>query len=185
MQVTVTGRHMSINDSLRDYAEQKFGRLAKIFDAEPLIAEVVLSEEKNKSNPNKDIAEVTLRLKGHVVRAEEAAPDMHSAIDLAASKAEAQMRKYKTRVVDRRNHAGQAVKTAPGAGQIPEEEPAAEPAVSRVKTIAMKPMTEDEALLQMELLGHDFFVFRHAETDLVSVLYRRRGGDFGLIQPSA
>lgn len=183
MQVTVTGRHMSVSDSLRDYAEEKFGRLAKIFDAEPLVAEVVLSEERNKSNPKKDVAEVTLRLKGHVVRAEEAAPDMHSAIDLAASKAESQMRKYKTRVVDRRNHAAEAVKTAPGVAELAETEPEA-PVVARVKTIPMKPMSEEEAVLQMELLGHDFFVFRHDETDQVSVLYRRRGGDFGLIQPT-
>ena len=106
MQVTVTGRHMAITDSLREYAEEKFGRIGKIFDAEPMVAEVVLHVEKNKSNPNKDVAEVTVRLKGHVVRAEEAAPDMHEAIDLAADKAEAQMRKYKTRVVDRRTHSG-------------------------------------------------------------------------------
>ena len=185
MQVNVTGRHMTPTESTRAYAEEKFGRLSKIHDAETLIAEVVLEAQKNRSNPDRFVAEVTLRLKGHVVRAEEAAGDMLSAIDLAASKAEKQMRKYKSRVVDRRagKHPSTVVKTAPGDDQvaIPEEE---EPIVTRTKIVPAVPMTEEEAILQMELLGHDFFVFRSVETSEVNVLYRRTGGDFGLIQPA-
>jgi ribosome hibernation promoting factor len=186
MQVKVTGRHMTPTESTRTYAEDKFGRIGKIYDAESVVADVVLEAQKNRSNPDRFVAEVTVRLKGHVVRAEEAAADIHAAIDLAASKAESQMRKFKSRVIDRRNgkHGPTVVKTAPGDLQVPvlEDE---EPAVTRTKVIETTPMTEDEAILQLELLGHDFFVFRSAETDAINVLYRRSGGDFGVIQPSS
>ncbi len=186
MQVKVTGRHMTPTESTRAYAEDKFGRIGKIYDAESIIAEVVLEAQKNRSNPDRFVAEVTVRLKGHVVRAEEAAADIHAAIDLASSKAETQMRKFKSRVIDRRNgkHGSTVVKTAPGDGQLPMPE-AEEPAVTRTKVVRTTPMTEEEAILQMELLGHDFFVYRSAETDAISVLYRRTGGDFGVIQPSS
>jgi putative sigma-54 modulation protein len=182
MQVKVAGRHMTVTDTTRAYAEEKFGKLAKIYDAEPIVAEVVLDVRKNRSNPDRFTSEVTIRLKGHVVRAEETSTDMHAAIDLAADKAETQMRKYKTKVVDRRAHHATVTKTAPGDAQIAEE---VEPEVVRVKTFDAKPMTEAEAMLQLELLGHDFFVFRHAETDVLNVMYRRNDGDYGLIQPRA
>jgi putative sigma-54 modulation protein len=189
MQVKVTGRHMSPTEKTRAYAEEKFGRIGKIYDAEPVIAEVVLEARKNRSNPDRFIAEVTVRLKGHVVRAEESAPEMHAAIDLAADKAETQMRKYKSRVVDRRSgkkRSTTAVKTASGDDQISETEiEAAEPIVSRTKIIDVKPMSNEEAALQLDLLGHDFFVFRDEATEEINVLYRRTGGDYGLIQPRA
>jgi putative sigma-54 modulation protein len=185
MQVKVTGRHMAPSESTRAYAEEKFGRISKIHDADPIVAEVVLEAQKNRSNPDRFVAEVTIRLKGHVVRAEEAAADMHSAIDLAAAKAETQMRKYKSRVVDRRagKHPATVVRTAPGDGQLSEREEA--PVVTRTKIVEAVPMSEEDAILQMELLGHDFFVYRSAETSEVNVLYRRTGGDFGVIQPTA
>ncbi len=184
MQVKVAGRHMTVTEPTRAYAEEKFGKIAKIYDAEPIVAEVVLDVRKNRSHPDRFTAEVTVRLKGHVVRAEETATDMHAAIDLAAAKAEKQMRKYKTKVVDRRNNKIAVTKTAPGDMQIAEE-PEEAPELVRVKTVDAKPMTEEEAMLQLDLLGHDFFVFRHAETEMVNVLYRRNDGDYGLIQPSA
>ncbi len=184
MQVTVKGRHMVITDSLRAYAEEKFGRVSKVFDTDPSVADVVLHVEKNKSNPTRHVAEVTLRLKGHVVRAEEASDDMHAAIDLAAEKVERQMRKYKTKVIDKRNHAAVSVKTAGGDAEI-SGAIIAEPEVVKVKKLEVMPMTDEEAILQLELLGHDFFVFRHMDSELINVLYRRNDGDFGLIQPTA
>jgi putative sigma-54 modulation protein len=185
MQVKVTGRHITVTDPTRVYAEEKFGRIGKIYDGETVVADVVLEVGKNRSRPDRFTVEATIRLKGHVVRAEETATDMHAAIDLAADKAESQMRKYKSRVVDRRTHGVSVVtKTAPGETEIHAEEPD-HIEVSRVKTVDAKPMTEEEAILQLELLGHDFFVFRHAETELVNVIYRRSGGDYGLIQPRA
>ena len=185
MQVTVTGRHMDVTDALRVYAEQKFGRVSKIFDAEPLLAEIVLRAEKNPSIASRNVAEVTLRLQGGVVvRAEEAAPDMHAAIDLAADKAEVQMRKYKTRIIDRRNGkiAATVVKTASGDAEI---KPEKAPEVVRVKLVDAQPMSQQEAILQLELLGHDFFVYRDTTTSGVAVLYRRKDGDYGVIQPTA
>jgi putative sigma-54 modulation protein len=187
MQVTVTGRHMTVNDSTRAYAEEKFGRISKIYDAEPIVAEVVLYAHKNPAIADRFVAEVTVRLKGHIVRAQESAGDMHAAIDLAADKAEAQMRKYKDRVVHRRNGrrtAATVVRTAPGDSEIPVEV-TPEPEVVRLKKIEMSPMTEEEAILQLELLGHDFFVFEHADDGLFSVIYRRTNGDFGMIQPTS
>jgi putative sigma-54 modulation protein len=186
MQVKVTGRHMTPTESTRAYAEEKFGRLSKIHDSDNAVAEVLLEAQKNPSNPDKFVAEVTVRLKGHVVRAEEHANDMYAAIDLAAAKAETQMRKYKSRVVDRRSgkRATTVVKTVPGIepNHAPEPE---EPIVTRTKFIDAEPMTEEEAILQLELLGHDFFIYRSAESDAVSVLYRRSQGDFGVVQPNA
>ena len=184
MQVKVVGRHMTVTDPTRAYAEEKFGRISKIYDAEPIVAEVMLDVRKNRSRPDRFTAEATIRLKGHVVRAEETATDMNAAIDLAADKAESQMRKYKTKVVDRRTRGRAVTKTAAGDSEL-KDEPADVSEVVRVKTVDAKPMSEDEAMLQLELLGHDFFVFRHAETDLVNVLYRRNDGDYGLIQPLA
>jgi putative sigma-54 modulation protein len=185
MQVTVTGRHLTPTEPTRAYAEEKFGRLAKIYDADSLVAEVVLEAQKNRSIPDRFVAEVTIRLKGHVVRAEESANDMHAAIDLAAAKAETQMRKYKSRVVDRRSgkHPQMVVKTAPGDAQI-SEAPPVEAVVTRTKVIEALPMSEEEAVLQLELLGHDFFVYRATDTNEINVLYRRTSGDFGVIQPA-
>jgi putative sigma-54 modulation protein len=185
MKVKVTGRHMSPSEATRVYAEEKFGRIAKIYDAEPIVADVVLEAQKNRSNPERFVAEVTVRLKGHVVRAEEHASDMHAAIDLASAKAETQMRKYKSRVVDRRSgkRTLTVVKTAPGDAQVAEQEEV-EPVVTRTKIVEAIPMSEEEAILQLELLGHDFFVYRSAESNEVNVLYRRTAGDFGVIQAS-
>ena len=184
MQVTVTGRHMQVTEPIRTYAEEKIGRIARVFDAEPMNAEVVVHVEKNPANPNPAVAEITLHMKRAVVRAEEAATDMYAAIDLAADKAERQMRKYKSRLIDKRNHGQQVVKTAPGDTQLTEnEEEAGE--VVRTKTIEVKPMSEEEAMLQLELLGHDFYLFMHEPTDTLSVMYRRDDGDYGIIQPSA
>lgn len=181
MQVKVVGRHITVTDPTRAYAEEKFGRIGKIYDAEPIVAEVVLDVRKNRSHPDRFTAEVTIRLKGHVVRAEETSTDMHAAIDLSADKAETQMRKYKKKVIDRRNHGQAVTKTAAGDSEIAEEVEASQ--VVRTKTVDAKPMTEEEAILQLELLGHDFFVFRDASTERVNVLYRRNDGDYGLIQP--
>jgi putative sigma-54 modulation protein len=182
MQVTVTGRHMHVTDPIRAYAEEKIGRIAKVFDAEPMNADLVIRVEKNPANPTPAVAEITLRMKRAVVRAEEAAVDMYAAIDLAADKAERQMRRYKSRIIDKRNHGQQVVKTAPGDTQLGESEEEVREVV-RTKTIDTKPMSEDEAMLQLELLGHDFFVFTHAESNALNVIYRRNDGDYGLIQP--
>jgi putative sigma-54 modulation protein len=185
MQINVTGRRMPVTDAIRAYAEEKVSKAARIHSTDEMVVDVVLHVEKNPANKNKDVAEVTARMKGIVVRAEEAAPDMYAAIDLVSEKLERQMRKYKTKLVNRRT-GKTALKTAPGVEELPEPlsaEPEAQ--LVRTKVIDTKPMSEDEAILQMELLGHDFFVFTHADAGTVNVLYRRQDGDYGLIQPGA
>ncbi len=185
MQISVVGRHMEVTDAIRAYAEEKVGKAAKVHNREEMQVDVVLHVEKNPAQKNRDVAEVTARMKGVTVRAEEAAPDMYAAIDLVSEKLERQMRKYKTKLISRRNGNGKpVVRTAPGDSEIaptlPEEEFFGE--VVRVKSIKPEPMTEEEAILQMELLGHDFFVYANAETDAVNVLYRRHNGDYGRIE---
>lgn len=188
MQIKVTGRHIPVTEPIRAYAEEKVAKAAKIHDREDMTVDVILHVEKNPANKNKDVAEVTARLKGIVVRAEEAAPDMYAAIDLVSEKLERQMRKYKTKLMGRRN-GKTSVRTVAGGSELPppfpqeDEEP--EGALVRTKYIDTKPMSEDEAILQMELLGHDFFVFTHADEGTVNVVYRRHDGDYGLIQPRA
>lgn len=184
MQLTITGRHMPVTDPIRSYAEEKISKIAKIHDRDDMSVDVVLHHEKNPSNKNRDVAEVTAHMKGFVVRAEEAAADMYSAIDLVSEKLERQMRKYKTKLIDRRFNGKTAVRTAPVA-EISTEPEEVQGVLVRTKVIEMPPMTEDEAILQLELLGHDFFVFKHAENGDVNVLYRRNDGDFGLIQTQA
>ncbi len=184
MQINVVGRRMPVTDSIREYTEEKIGKAAKVHDRDDMVVDVVLHVEKNPANKNRDVAEVTAHMKGVVVRAEEAAPDMYAAIDLVSEKLERQMRKYKQKLMSRRNGAKTAVKTAPGVEELPE--PLAEEAagqVVRTKVVDAVPMTEDEAILQLELLGHDFFVFRDTDEGQVNVLYRRHNGDYGLIQP--
>lgn len=186
MQIQVKGRHMDVSPAIRDYAIEKIGKVAKIHDRDEMTVEAVLHVEKNPSQKFRDVAEVTARLKGIVVRAEEAAPDMYAAIDLVSEKLERQMRKYKTKLVDRRNGGRAVLKTAPGDMELGsgfEEEQAS--AIVRTKRVDAKPMTSEEAILQMELLGHDFFVFTSAESNAVNVIYRRKDGDFGLIETGA
>lgn len=184
MQINVTGRRMPVTDSIRAYAEEKVSKAARIHDRDEMVIDVVLHVEKNPANKNRDVAEVTAHMKGMVVRAEEAAPDMYAAIDLVSEKLERQMRKYKTRLVQRRN-GKTAVKTAPGVEEIaaPPTVEQEEGRIVRKKLIDAKPMTEEEAILQLELLGHDFFVFTHADEGTLNVVYRRQNGDYGLIQP--
>lgn len=180
MQIVVKGRHMTVNDSLREYAVEKIGKATKVFDHNTITAEVELYHEKNPSIEKSQIAEVTIYTKGPVIRAKEAATDMHAAIDLVSEKLETQVRKYKGKIKDR--HSAKAAQPPVPAPEFPLEEEPEGPTIVKTKRLQVKPMTEEEAMLQMELLGHDFFVFVSSETDLVSVLYRRRDGDYGLIE---
>lgn len=175
MQMIVKGRRMEVTPAIRDYAEEKIGRVAKILDSMLMSAEVELYTERNRSIEKGQVAEVTVYTKGPVIRAKEAASDMYAAIDLVSEKLERQVRKYKTKIVDR-HKSGPAPVPAP-----PLVEEANEPSIVKTKQVESKPMSTDEAILQMELLGHDFFVFRSEDTEGTNVLYRRHDGDYGLI----
>ena len=191
MAIIVTGRKMTVSDALRQYAEEKIGNSMKVMDIDPLDAEVVLSVKKNPSIALPCKCEVTIRTKGNVVHVEESEQDMYAAIDVAAAKVLRQLRKFKTRVIDRKVRAGAhgdaaSIKTlAEGTGDLDLDALMAELAddeVVRVKEIEFAPMTEEEALVQIDLLGHDFFVYTDRDTDTVRVLYRRSEGGYGLLK---
>lgn len=174
MQLSVKGRNLEITEALRRYAEEKLGRLTKYLE-QIVSASVVLSVEKHRH-----LAEVTLRVRDLTIRAEESTGDLYSSIDLVAEKLERQILRYKERIV------AHTVR-APREAREPGEERLADEGARVVKTkrFAVKPAEVDEAILQMDLLGHNFYVFRNARTEDVNVLYRRRDGNYGLIEPEA
>lgn len=187
MAITVTGRKMAITDAMRQYAEEKVGNSMKVMDIDPLDAEVVLHVEKNRSIAAPCCCEVTLHTKGHVIRVEEYEDDMYAAIDVAAAKVVRQLRKYKTRVIDRkvRSGADESIKTVPTENTSLDDlmaELSADDEVVRVKEYEWEPLTEEEALIQIDLLGHDFFAYIDRDTNTPCVLYRRTGGGYGLLK---
>ena len=182
MTITVSGRKMPVTDALRQYAEEKVGNAIKAVDADTVSTEIVLYTEKNPANPLPAICEVTVRVKGHIVRVEESEEDMYAAIDVAAAKVLRQLRKFKTRVLDRKPR---EAAVAPVGEFDPESlmaEFTADEEVVRVKEIEFAPLTEEEALVQIDLLGHDFFAYTDRDTNLVNVLYRRDDGGYGLLK---
>jgi putative sigma-54 modulation protein len=184
MQVTVKGKNTEVPDKLRALAERKLAKIQR-FDDRILSMDVEFSEERNPRVADAHHVEVTLTTKHRLVRARAAARDPAAAVDQVIDRLQRQVKKLKGRRVDRTQHAGSA-KTLPVA------EPPAEPAeppettdIVRFKKIEMKPMRPEEAVDRMDLLGHDFYLFANAETERVNVVYRRRGGGFGLIEPEA
>ena len=189
MAINVTGRKMTISDALGAYAEEKIGNALKTLDIDPLDAEVVLHVEKNRSIANGCCCEVTIRTHGHVVRVEEYENDMYAAIDVAAAKVSRQLRKFKTRVVERRVREAQeeeaSFKAAPA--ELTDldalmAELSADDEIVRVKEMEFEPLTEEEALIKIDLLGHDFFAYIDRDTEAFCVLYRRANGGYGLLK---
>ena len=192
MDITVSGRKMPVSEPLRVYAEEKIGGSVEQLDVGAIACEVVLYKEKNPANPSPSICEVTVLMKGHVARVEESEEDMYAAIDVAAAKIARQLRKFKTRVQSKRKkkteqeiayrdedaHPATDLDLDKLMDELSEDE------IIRRKKIEFTPMTEDEALIQIDLLGHDFFVYTDRDTDNVHVLYRRSDGNYGLLTPS-
>jgi putative sigma-54 modulation protein len=178
VRLQVKGKNVEISDSLRTYAQEKLSKLDKhLNDAARL--ELELAVEKNPSIAESQIAEGTIWTKGPVLRARESSPDMRASIDMLVEKLERQARRYRDKRRPRGGgRAAPVVET--GADAVVEEE---SPMIVKTKQFAVKPMTPEEAVLQLELIGHDFFVFQNAETTDVNVVYRRRDGDYGLIEP--
>jgi putative sigma-54 modulation protein len=177
VRLQVKGKNVEVSDSLKAYARQKLGKLEKhLNDASRL--ELELQVERNPSISENQVAEATIWTKGPVLRARESSSDMKASIDLLVEKLERQARRYreKRRRGPGRNH------DQPLAGRpvVVEEE---SPVIVKTKQFAVKPMSAEEAVLQLELVGHDFFVFLNGETNDVNVVYRRRDGDYGLIEP--
>jgi len=176
MNFIVSGKNIDITEALRSTIIKKLGKLDKFFNPDT-DAYVTMSVEKNRH-----IVEVTIPFNGVVLRAEEASDDMYISIDEVIDVLEGQIRRNKTRLKKKLyNGAIKAEYFAQIEAQKDEEEH--EFKVVRSKKFAIKPMTLDEAILQMNLLGHQFFVFSSAETDEVNVVYRRKDGNYGLIEP--
>ena len=167
------GRGVEVTDALRSYAEKRLGRLERQLPDSQV--ELQLSAENNPSIKDSHVAEATIRTKGPVLRARESSHDMRASIDQLVDKLERQVTRYR----EKRGRRRRASRQAPDEG-IPMPE---EPQIVRTKQFAVKPMTAEEAVLQLELVGHDFFVFRDADSDEVNIVYRRRQGGYGLIEP--
>lgn len=188
VDIKISGRKVTVSDALRDRVEDKVGSALKVFDIKPMSCDVVLRVDKNPSNPDRKACEVTVFVRDNVVRVVASSDDMYTAIDEAADKATRQLRKYKTRVVDRRqrSRAAQAVPmSAEDLASLIEPAPNEEEddQLVREKIIDLVPMTEEEALVQTDLIGHDFYVFTNATTGLINVIYHRKNGGYGIIKP--
>ncbi len=179
MQIIVKGKNIEITGALREYALEKVSKVEKYLDR-ILKTEIEMSVERNPKISDNQVVEVTIFSSGPIIRAKESAADMYQAIDLVTSKLERQARKVKKKMIDRSHHAKNPFKEA-AAVDVEEEE--AEPKIVKTKSFPLKPMIPEEACLQMDLVGHDFFVFINAETEETNVVYRRKDGNYGLIEP--
>lgn len=179
MQVIVKGKNIELTEALKEHANSKVDKIGHL-GVEIQEIEVKLVVEKNPSIKENQIAELTAFGGGRILRATDRDRDMYVAIDKAVSKLQRQIKKFHGKQIDRtqQTHAGRQ--------RLPVEEPAEEPRPTIVKTksISLKPMTAEEAALQMEMLDHDFFVFTDSDTENTSVVYRRKDGDYGLIDTS-
>lgn len=189
VDIKISGRKVSVSDGMRDRVTEKIGDALKVFDIQPMNCDVVLRMGRNRTKPERTTCEVTVFVRHNVVRVEANAEDMYTAIDEAASKVSRQLRKYKTRVVDRRQRSVRSIRTN-GATETPkdlssliESSEDDDNQLVREKVIELTPMTEEEALIQTDLLGHDFYVFMNSTTGLINVIYHRNNGGYGIIKP--
>ncbi len=179
MEISVKGKNLEVTGALRSYAEKRVGKLEKFFEVGPVATQVLLSTEGDRH-----VVEVTLQVNSLLLRGEQKTADMYASIDGVVEKIERQIDKYKTRI--NRKLRGEVKSAGAAAGVHPDEEEGRTPGLGRVvrtKRFAIKPMSVEEAVMQMELLGHDFFVFSNDQSEEVNVVYKRRDGDYGLIEP--
>ena len=174
MNYMISGKNIDVTEGLKQAVYDKLGRLEKFFN-EDTNAQVTFSVEKERQK-----IEVTIPMKGHIIRAEQVSDDMYVSIDMVVEIIERQVTRYKKRIVDQEQDA------AYFQPQFLEEEDdtdEGEISIIRSKKFAVKPMYPEDACVQMDLLGHNFYVFRNAETDEVNVVYKRKGNTYGLIEP--
>ena len=172
MNFIISGKNIEVTPGLKDAIEQKLGKLERYFTPETEI-NVTLSVEKGRQK-----IEVTIPVKGNIIRSEQTSNDMYVSIDLVEEIIERQLRKYKNKLVARNQ--GHPTSYAPSGNSFRKEFFDSE---EETKKFGIKPMFPEDACVQMELLGHNFFVFSNAETDEVNVVYKRKDGSFGLIEP--
>ena len=175
MKFTIYGKNMHVSDGLKDALKKKFEKFDRYFDKE---TEVYATFSKEK---NTQMLEVTIPMGKTILRAEERTDDMAGSIEAVVDKLEGQLRKHKTKLQKR--YANEPLKFNFDALESDEDDEANLPKVVRTKKFAVKPMSVEEATMQMELLGHSFFVFTNAETDQINVVYKRKNNTYGLIEP--
>lgn len=178
MKISVRGKNIEATPALIDYAEKKLSKLDKHFDKATDV-QVVMSVIREEH-----IVEVTMSLNGLILRGEESTGDMYASIDMVVDKLERQVKKYKTRMSKAQRQGGARViseKLAATEAEARMDEEA--PKLVKTKRFTLKPMSAEEAILQMDLLGHNFFVFTSAESETVNVVYKRKDGNYGLIEP--
>ena len=173
MRYTITGRNIEVTQGLRDAVQDKLGKLERYFTPNTEV-HVTLSVEKERQK-----IEVTIPVKGNIIRSEQTSNDMYVSIDLVEEVIERQLRKYKNKIVDKKQEGGNFQKAFIEKDYDEDEEVK----IIRTKRFGIKPMYPEDACVQMELLGHNFFVFHNAETDQVNVVYKRKGNTYGLIEP--
>lgn len=173
MRYTIIGKNIEVTEGLKAAVHEKIGKLERYFSKDTDI-HVTLSVEKDRQK-----IEVTIPVKGSVIRSEQTSSDMYVSIDLVEEVIERQLKKYKNKIIDSK----QAASDFSDAYIQEEMDDPDEIKIIRTKRFAMKPMDAEEACVQMELLGHSFYVFRNAETDEVNVVYKRKGNTYGLIEP--
>lgn len=174
MRIQVTGRNVNVTDELSRYAQEKIGKLEKYFDGIQ-DAQILFSEQKAVK-----VCEVTLKASGKIIRAEYRGSEFMESVDFVAEKLERQIRKYKEKFRDRKK---EAVKE-PEPIFVENEKAVTMSKIVRVKEIPIRTMNFEEAIMQMELLSHDFFVFLNPDSKNINVLYRRKDGDLGILEPT-
>ncbi len=187
MKLVIHGKNIEITDAIREYVHQKIEKAVNHFQNLTTEVDVHLSVARNPRITPKQAAEVTIYANGSVIRAEESSESLYASIDLVADKIARQLRKYKERRQDKKTHA--QPKTEVGMEQpvvsdlIGDRTPELPSVVVRTKYFAMPLRTIEEALEQLQLVGHDFYMFRNAETGEINVIYERNHGGYGVIQP--
>jgi putative sigma-54 modulation protein len=178
MQITTTFRHMESSEPLKAYAQEKIEKVQRYID-EPIVVQVFLTVEKIRH-----LAEITITARGITIKASEETNDMYAAIDAVTDKIERQLRRYKERIKEHKpgaeSTARRIKKTVLAAESV---EPRLEPVIIKSNTFSIKPMSVDEAVMQMDLLHKDFLVFTDSTTEDINVIYRRKDGNYGLIEP--
>lgn len=179
MRLQVKGKNVEVSDAIRSYAEQKLGKLDRQL-SDLTRVELELAVERNPSIAANQVAEATIWTKGPVLRARESSADMRASIDQLTEKLLRQVKHYRER---RRGRPSRGNGGVPGGGIPMTEE--LDSQIVKTKQFPVRAMTPEEAVLELELVGHDFFVFRNADSDGVNVVYRRKSGGYGLIEPAS
>jgi len=177
MEITVTFRHLESTDALRDYAQEKVSRIKK-YVGSPAEVAVVLSLEKRRHT-----AEITLNTDGITINAKEVTEDMYSSIDLAVDKLERQVKKHKEKIKDHKPGAQRERTARYNILSSQPDEQTVRGRIIKTESVFIKPMSIDEAIMQIDVMNSDFMIFTNAETQKVTVIYRRRDGNLGLIEP--